>query len=603
MKHFIKILSSLLLLSISIAVTQAYSIDRKDSLRMLITGSAESDLIKIYEDLSWEYMYLIPDSTLYFSALEKELALKQKRPLDVANANNAMGVAYIVKGDYNTAIEKFIKAEEIGNKLLKKNPEDKKVMRRMLSYYVNHGNCYYYFSDFPVAISNYQKALIYAAKIDFKGIGTIYTNLGAIYNELNKNNLSRLYHSKAFKEASRNNDFGSMGQSMNNLGALCFNTLKYDSALYFYKRGISYYRMAGDDYESITTFTNIGNTYSELGQYDSADYYLEKAHAKSMEIDYTEGLIYYYLQKGILLSRQNKNQQAIEVYSKGLELTEKTGRVRVAYLIEEKMSDSYFSLGDYKNAFFTYKNSKAIQDSIFTEESDRQIANLEIKFQVKEKELKISALEKNKAKDRYIKIVLLALIIVIIVSGAIVLMIYIQKRKTEREKSAIEKRLIASELEQSRLKQKELDKELEYKTKQLTTHALNIMQKNNMLTELMESVSDAMQKASPELHQKFKIIKRQIKSSLNADNDWEVFKLYFEQVNARFFENLKAINPSLTYGDMRIAALISLNLNVKETASVLNLAPNSIKSARYKLRKKLNIDPDVSLYDFMISML
>ena len=129
------------------------------------------------------------------------------------------------------------------------------------------------------------------------------------------------------------------------------------------------------------------------------------------------------------------------------------------------------------------------------------------------------------------------------------------------------------------------------------------MQKNNMLTELMDSISDAMQKADPELHQKFKIIKRQIKSSLNADNDWEVFKMYFEQVNSKFFENLKAINPSLTYGDLRIAALISLNLNVKETASVLNLAVNSIKSARYKLRKKLSIDSDVSLYDFMTTML
>ncbi len=75
--------------------------------------------------------------------------------------------------------------------------------------------------------------------------------------------------------------------------------------------------------------------------------------------------------------------------------------------------------------------------------------------------------------------------------------------------------------------------------------------------------------------------------------------MYFEQVNKDFFEKLLKKVPSLSSNDLRLSALIRLNMNIKESASVFNVEPASIKSARYRLRKKLNLNQEDDLYDYM----
>lgn len=84
--------------------------------------------------------------------------------------------------------------------------------------------------------------------------------------------------------------------------------------------------------------------------------------------------------------------------------------------------------------------------------------------------------------------------------------------------------------------------------------------------------------------------RNQVNRNLHSEKDWELFKLYFGQVNKTFFSRLKQINDKLTQNDLRLAALIKLRFNIKEAASVLNLSPNSIKGARSRLRAKLGLD-------------
>jgi len=75
--------------------------------------------------------------------------------------------------------------------------------------------------------------------------------------------------------------------------------------------------------------------------------------------------------------------------------------------------------------------------------------------------------------------------------------------------------------------------------------------------------------------------------------------MYFEQVNKNFFQNLATRYPELNTNDLRHCALIKLNLKVKEAASLLNVSPHTVKSARYRLKKKLHMEPDDSLGDFI----
>ena len=126
-----------------------------------------------------------------------------------------------------------------------------------------------------------------------------------------------------------------------------------------------------------------------------------------------------------------------------------------------------------------------------------------------------------------------------------------------------------------------------------------MMQKNTMLQEIQTDIKNMAKKASDDDKPNYKRINLQINQSLRLQKDWDVFKLYFEDVNKKFYQKLNEINPDLTTNDHRLCALIKLNMTSKEMASVLNVAPNSIKSSRYRLKKKLGLDVDANLEEFV----
>lgn len=86
---------------------------------------------------------------------------------------------------------------------------------------------------------------------------------------------------------------------------------------------------------------------------------------------------------------------------------------------------------------------------------------------------------------------------------------------------------------------------------------------------------------------------------MNSEKDWDLFKLYFENVNENFYTTLQNKSNELTSGDLKLAALIKLNLNIKEAAAVLNISPDSLRKARYRLRKKLGLYDRENLSDYL----
>ncbi|OQX77758.1 MAG: hypothetical protein B6D61_06690 [Bacteroidetes bacterium 4484_249] len=126
-----------------------------------------------------------------------------------------------------------------------------------------------------------------------------------------------------------------------------------------------------------------------------------------------------------------------------------------------------------------------------------------------------------------------------------------------------------------------------------------MMQRNKMLTDIREKLQGMSKKVKDEFVMDFKSMVRDINKIQKTEKDWDLFKKYFESVNKDFNKKLREINPALSTGDYRLAALISLNLNIKETAAVLNITPNSVKLARHRLRKKLQLDNSEDLYVFL----
>ena len=149
-------------------------------------------------------------------------------------------------------------------------------------------------------------------------------------------------------------------------------------------------------------------------------------------------------------------------------------------------------------------------------------------------------------------------------------------------------------------KQQLLEAQLNDKTKEVASMALDAMARN----QAIEGIKSALR----EKHRKGSISQSDMQSMLtqlgaNADSDnfWELYQNNFNLIHKNFFKNLKEKYPSLTPSDLRFCALLRLNLSTKDIAKFTQLSVRGVEGARYRLRKKFNLDEGTSLIDFLLS--
>ena len=177
--------------------------------------------------------------------------------------------------------------------------------------------------------------------------------------------------------------------------------------------------------------------------------------------------------------------------------------------------------------------------------------------------------------------------------------------KVNQQKSEIirQQNMIIQQNERLRtFKEQQLLSEIEYKNKQLTTHTLNLIQKNESLKELRKKITVTARNSKRETAAELRGLLSVIDYSFRKDEDWDRFKLYFEEVYAGFHENLHQAQPNLTPLEIRHCTLIRLNLNIQETASILGISSDSVKTARFRLRKKMELPSQPSMVEYIMAI-
>jgi DNA-binding NarL/FixJ family response regulator len=84
-----------------------------------------------------------------------------------------------------------------------------------------------------------------------------------------------------------------------------------------------------------------------------------------------------------------------------------------------------------------------------------------------------------------------------------------------------------------------------------------------------------------------------------SDKDWDVFKSYFSEVHDNFDKKLMSIYHDISEKELRLASFIKMKLSTKEIAAMLNVLPDSILKSKYRLKKKLNLDKETDLYQYL----
>jgi len=178
----------------------------------------------------------------------------------------------------------------------------------------------------------------------------------------------------------------------------------------------------------------------------------------------------------------------------------------------------------------------------------------------------------------------------------------IEKEKVENRKQLelIEKEQLRQNLERAEIERRELALELDEKHRTLLTNTMQNEQYNDFLNELLTDlklISDVGDKS-----QGLKLLSQltnRVQSQLNQADDWDKTKLYFEKVHPQFFEKLKTDYPDLSVNELKMCAYTKMNLNGKEISRLLNINPNSVQVARYRLKRKMNLPEAVNFTDFI----
>jgi ligand-binding sensor domain-containing protein/DNA-binding CsgD family transcriptional regulator len=144
-----------------------------------------------------------------------------------------------------------------------------------------------------------------------------------------------------------------------------------------------------------------------------------------------------------------------------------------------------------------------------------------------------------------------------------------------------------------RIKNEKLNSDINSKNRELAISTMSIIKKNKVLNKIKKEIKNSKDSDN------IAAIKL-IDNNLNDNKDWDFFEKAFNNADKDFFDKIKKEHPDLTPNDLRFCAYLRLNLSSKEMAPLLNISTKSVETKRYRLRKKLGLEHDSGLVNYML---
>lgn len=523
---------------------------------------ASSQRIDKLNEIGFEYWIVDPSKSMDYGGEALEQAKQIDYVLGIATANRILGVAHWTRGNFLEAI-KYLNEAETGFSQL---GDEEGVANSLL----NSGMVYADLKEYARALELYERSIDKFTALNREDrIATAYTKIASLYLEQDKFFDAKTYLDNALSIHSKNNFTYGMAEVHNRLGIYFIKQEDPEQAYYHIRRSIILGRDVNDKDGAVSNLIQYGKLLRMDGEYEAAGFHLKlgakRAKANSLK------------------------RYELEAYKELKELKQSEGQLDSALYF----SDTYSTL----------------KDSIFNSEKTAQIATIAFKNELESKDKEVALLQEQERADRAIKWGLFFGVIGVTILGLVTINGYKQRARRNKELSLQKQELLTSKeelaqtaLENSRLKRQELEQQLDFKNKELTSYTLNFVQKNEFLQQLQEKMRLIKSNSGTTQARLIEEVNRDIRQHVTIDRDWEDFKRSFEAVHTDFYQRLKEKHPGLSANDLKLCSLTRLNLNTKETASILGISPESAKTARYRLRKKLNLAPEDELLDYFLTI-
>jgi tetratricopeptide (TPR) repeat protein len=398
----------------------------------------------------------------------------------------------------------------------------------------------------------------------------------------------------------------------------------YPKALEYQYQSLELVERTDDRLRRSVVLSNIGLIFLEVQDVKRADFFFERAYILSKELEDDYGLSSILSNRGMIAQSLNQLNSAITYYVEALGIAQRGSRKDIEAYIEERygvieleqskpnLALSHFhrakELGEELNLHTIWcasliGNGRAL---IEKQQPTKAIPLLEKSLQMcKESGLLAiecectSALAKayeasGKLKEsvqffnRFIE--LNAIVHSQQKQRALVeISARIEIEKADRERARMEQ--IANDAsERAEL----LRVEAEQRSKELTSLALTLVERNEFLCNLKREIEPVIK--SP---RKAKSLLEKIDNHVRSDRDWETFEHQFNEIHRDFLKALSAKFRLLTPTELKIAVLIKLNLPTKAIANLLCLSSRTVENHRQALRIKLKLHADANLVSFL----
>ncbi|MFM1876018.1 MAG: hypothetical protein RL266_1755 [Bacteroidota bacterium] len=347
-------------------------------------------------------------------------------------------------------------------------------------------------------------------------------------------------------------DLKGQGESLNNLALGYMGRKNWNQALRYLQDALQIKAQANDLTQMTVIYNNIGHCYSRLG---------------------------------------NRNE-ALSYFLKALEKGKENGQFGDVVVSYRNLVNLYAKQNDFINAFAFQTKLMALKDSLAEAERVDALNELEVKYEIEGKEKEIALLQKEQTiiTNRWLTLAL-GLFLTIVIG---LLFIDNQKRKHRQEKQ-----LLTAEDDLRKAELKIMTDLLEHNQQKLTLYTENLLRKNEIVGQLELKLKSVVDQTSANSNSSNQLIEDFSGVRILTDDDWEEFKSLFDGVHRGLLERLLIRYENLTLAEQRLFLLMKLGLSTKEIANILGVSPESVKKGRYRLKKKLEVEDDRSLQDFI----
>ena len=327
--------------------------------------------------------------------------------------------------------------------------------------------------------------------------------------------------------------------------------------------------------------------------------YAQKAYQMAEQLKNEYYLMYTSVNLGgYYLRYDNKHDSALYFYQKAYNYLKKNNDAYITANILQGLSDCYDCLNQSDSAYYYLKYHNLCKDSLAGNNKIIEINKIEGRYAIEkyESELK-QAREKTSWHRKMSFLITMSLTTLSLLLCYIFWLLY-KKGKINQQLKETENRELSEHLKTETLQNERFQMEIDLKNRKLTSNTLIIAEKNQTLKKLMKEIEALGSEGI--LPPKYKnSLTKDIKNHLASDDEWQFFKIHFEKVHPDFFTALKNKYPTLSENELHLCAYIRIGMSSKQIASMLSVLPETINMARYRMRKKMEVEQETSLEDFL----